>query len=877
MAVDRLPDAGLRKLLALHYDRITANEACVQTRDGSERPDLDMWFRVDGLWQRLTSSQVQDLWQAHTRKTPKGKQPTQSFCNFISHELFKLSPQEYSEVKRGLSSVQSDQVTGIYKSKDDARAPYAMVLEFPSKRSESTTNWLLAGGSVAGALTAGALTAAGVVHSKKRARELTEAQQRNDSQSKELQSIKEQNTALNMAQSIVAGELATHQRTSEQLAQKLLDAETSLTQITDEHQETKSNLENQLSALTQQLQVIQAENSTLKTQQAASAQVKASNLALQTQAQKAADDLARVKASQAQLTQKAQDAEQQLARVKASQAQLAQKAQDAEQQLAQAKALNMALQTQLDQQGQQAQTSASLELAQAKASISRLQIERQTDAQDLARVRESQASSTAQLTQRATKAEQELSQANTSISKLQQRLQTQDQANARQQQDIERLTASNLQLSGDKEATVQEADRVPGLNALILEQIQSIQTNEAKLKALETSNSTLKASNQSIKDELVTVNTSLQGVRAKLQAIGTENQRLLASNSSLVKDLAKATESSNTKYLKANEQYAAAKQTWIESERVLAAKLQEANQQLSEVTASKQVLNDDNAQLNQRLVEVAAELQTTKDVLDVSERTQKTAHSELKRKNTQLTKDNRELAADVLKQRERLEASDLALNELSASTQNAIKLQQEAEAKEVAMRASLDRLTEENTELIETQNELGFAQRQLERDNEQLRTEIEPSVDLKSNIRYLQKSQHTARRALLKEGLRLDSVQNLAEEWRGYLTELRDAFSTNERERIRAHYLGILEDTLVNLKRTLDKDGWGQYDLRAAEVAASSLPKLTTLSPEEITQVLDKERPAKGPTLEPLTADQEKALIKRQARFLHPIAKPVEE
>jgi chromosome segregation ATPase len=298
---------------------------------------------------------------------------------------------------------------------------------------------------------------------------------------------------------------------------------------------------------------------------------------------------------------------------------------------------------------------------------------------------------------------------------------------------------------------------------------------------------------------------------------------------------------------------------------------------LSEVTASKQALNDDNAQLNQRLVEVAAELQTTKDALDVSERTQKTAHSELKRKNTQLTKDNRELAAEVLKQRERLEASDLALNELSASTQNAIKLQQEAEAKEVAMRASLDRLTEENTELIETQNELGFAQRQLERDNEQLRTEIEPSVDLKSNIRYLQKSQHTARRALLKEGLRLDSVQNLAEEWRGYLTELRDAFSTNERERIRAHYLGILEDTLVNLKRTLDKDGWGQYDLRAAEVAASSLPKLTTLSPEEITQVLDKERPAKGPTLEPLTADQEKALIKRQARFLHPIAKPVEE
>jgi flagellar motor protein MotB len=147
----------LRRFLDQHYARINVEEACVGTRRDYERPNLDVWVRGKVGYEKLRPEKVQTLWHTH-----KGT-PAQSFCRFISHELFGLDAREYAEIKRGMR--RADSLMGIYKNKQSKY--YTLVLDIQPQLRDYT-KLLVAGGTVAGTLVGGTLIAAGVSRARQK-------------------------------------------------------------------------------------------------------------------------------------------------------------------------------------------------------------------------------------------------------------------------------------------------------------------------------------------------------------------------------------------------------------------------------------------------------------------------------------------------------------------------------------------------------------------------------------------------------------------------------------------------------------------------------------------------------------------------------------
>ncbi len=847
MAVDKLPDAGLRKFLALHYDRITVRDACVQTRESSERPDLDMWFRSEGYWQKITDSQVQDLWQAHVGGTHKRRdQPAQSFCHFLGHDIFNLSSQEYSEVKHGLSSVRSEQVMGIYKSKDALRAPYALVLEFPTNRT-NYSNWLLAGGSVAGTLAAGALTAVGVAHTKKRARELASAKEQITGRTAEITRISDALTAARKQVEAQADKLTLKSDELTTAQEQITGRTAEITRISDALTAARKQVEAQADQLTlksDELTTAQERITALESKLNESDTINQSNSAeLMALKSKLHESEELNRSNSAELMTQQANYELQLQGLRADLV----KSRQRENELTTEE--NTLLQQGKPSQQQPDQTQV---IERLTASTSTLEKEKNDALSKLSGL------------------EQNIQQLQEANRRLQGDQQTRLQLLAESQRATEKVEASNLVLKNSNklltdnlavtntglQQTTQEVERLKEVNTGITSQLDIAKTQLAQTESeLSTTKTTAQQAGAQFTSKLLAAEEELSRLQslylAQLAAANTEFQAAkdaaqaasarFISQRAVLEEQSAQLEQKESVITRLNEELEEVQRSTREQQAEVTRTKQESTAELSRVRASELTLKQSNKRLIDQLAAAQTEMQNANTTAQEARAKVTVAQKEADTKSTQLQQKESEITR------------------LNAELQEAKRVSKELDATEAMLFGA-------KAELRQTRDKIDSM---VSEANTYIKNE---EKKLRGTIDHLTALTQSKRIEALKESLQLEGVQKQVDTWRDHLAELRDAFATKSEERIRTRYLSQIEHTISVYEKSLKKffaergEKGVFLDLSVAEfVEGTKLPPIKTMSPKEIQDILDRYPSEVDP--DPLTPEKLEKLLQLQDKI----------
>ena len=113
------------------YERISVRSAC---RAKLEAVHLDVWVYKPhpdySGWQPLPESEVRKLWSMSS---------SSSLCKTLMTNMFQLSPEQYSAIRKEFANTQSKDVVGLYRNGTD----FAVVVRLPPKNSVAFDPFLL--------------------------------------------------------------------------------------------------------------------------------------------------------------------------------------------------------------------------------------------------------------------------------------------------------------------------------------------------------------------------------------------------------------------------------------------------------------------------------------------------------------------------------------------------------------------------------------------------------------------------------------------------------------------------------------------------------------------------------------------------------------
>lgn len=113
------------------YERISVRTAC---RAKLEVVHLDMWvynpYPDFSGWRPLPESEVRKLWSMSS---------SSSLCKTLMTNMFQMSPQQYSAIRKEFANAQSKDVVGLYRNGTD----FAVVVRLPPKNSVAFDLFLL--------------------------------------------------------------------------------------------------------------------------------------------------------------------------------------------------------------------------------------------------------------------------------------------------------------------------------------------------------------------------------------------------------------------------------------------------------------------------------------------------------------------------------------------------------------------------------------------------------------------------------------------------------------------------------------------------------------------------------------------------------------